>query len=81
MKLKTKVSLLEKENFKLERILEEEPIKAKTPGLHTGVAKDRFRTNDNLSTKILIKNLKKELEDVKKENNNIKSSIKFTTIT
>lgn len=29
---------------------------------------------------MLVKSLKKELEDMKKQNNNIKSSIKFTTI-
>ena len=36
--------------------------------------------NDSLSLKIALKNMQRELEDVKKENGKIKASIKFTTI-
>lgn len=36
--------------------------------------------NDSLSLKIALKNMQKELDDIRKENGKIKTSIKFTTI-
>ena len=39
-----------------------------------------MRTNDSTSLKIALRNLQKEVEEVKRENGKIKTSIKFTTI-
>jgi hypothetical protein len=39
-----------------------------------------MRPIESTSLKIAIRNMQKELDDVKKENGKIKTSIKFTTI-
>ncbi len=39
-----------------------------------------MRAIESTSLKIAIRNMQKELDDVKKENGKIKTSIKFTTI-
>ena len=78
MKLKTKIMALEKENQRLIKLMEEEGQKPRQPGL---IPKDtRFKGSENLSLKMTIKNLRKELDDQKKENEKIKWSIKFTRI-
>jgi len=68
---------LEKEIARLQKIVEEDPLKNKI-----GNNKDsKSGRNDSLSLKIALKNMQRELEDVRKENGKIKASIKFTTIT
>lgn len=57
-------------------MVEEDPLKNKN-----NIVKDNKNVrNDSLSLKIALKNMQKELEDVRKENGKIKTSIKFTTI-
>ena len=79
MKLKTKIMNLEKENARLVKLMEDDQTKTKSkPGI---ILKDhKFKGSESLSLKMTIKNLRKELDDQKKENEKIKWSIKFTTI-
>ena len=70
---------MEKEIVRLNKILEDDQTKAKVkPGI---IIKDgRSKGSENISLKMTIRNLRKELDDQKKENDKIKWSIKFTTI-
>ena len=67
MKLKTKIMNLEKENFRLVKLMEDDQTKTKVkPGI---TLKDhKFKGSESLSLKMTIKNLRKELDDQKKEN-------------
>jgi hypothetical protein len=56
----------------MQKLMEEDPKQ--------GWVAREGRHTDSSSLKIVMKNLKKELEDCKKENAKIKTSIKFTTI-
>jgi len=76
LKLKTKNMNLEKEILRLQKVIEEDPQKNKL-----GSTKDiKVRSTESASLKIALRNIQKELDDVKKENSKIKTSIKFTTI-
>lgn len=78
MKLKTKVMTLEKQIARISKNIEDEVQKPKQPGL---LPKDnRFKGSQTLSLKMAIKNLRKELDQQKKQNEKIKWSIKFTRI-
>lgn len=77
IKLKTKNANLEKEISRLLKIVEEDPLKNKS----NNTKDSKSSRNDSLSLKIALKNMQKELDDVRKENGKIKTSIKFTTIT
>jgi len=67
---------LEKEILRLQKVIEEDPQKNKL-----GSTKDiKVRSTESASLKIALRNIQKELDDVKKENSKIKTSIKFTTI-
>ena len=78
MKLKTKIMALEKENSRLAKVFEEEFQKTKKPGIF--FKDSRTKTNEVGSLKMTIKNLRRELDDQQKENEKMKCSIKFTTI-
>lgn len=67
---------LEKEITKLQKMLEEDPQKQKL----ISVKDIKLRPAESNSLKIALKNMQKQLEEVKKENSKIKTSIKFTTI-
>ena len=55
---------LEKENQRLQKVMEEEGQKPRQPGL---MLKDnRFKGSEYLSLKMTIKNMRKELDDQKK---------------
>jgi predicted RNase H-like nuclease (RuvC/YqgF family) len=62
LKLKTKNMNLEKEIVRLQKIVEEDPQKNKL-----GSSKDiKVRTTESTSLKIALRNLQKELDDLKK---------------
>jgi hypothetical protein len=76
IRLKTKNMNLEKELTRLQKVLEEDPQKMKL-----NPNKDiKLRGNDHTSIKMILRNIQKDLEDARKENTKIKTSIKFTTI-
>jgi len=60
----------------MQKLLEEDPQKIKG-----NPSKDiKSRGNENTSIKMILRNMQKDLEEVRKENTKIKTSIKFTTI-
>ena len=76
MKLKTKNMNLEKEIIRLQKMIDDDPQKNKLIS-----TKDiKVRSNESNSLKIALRNMQKQLDDLKKENSKIKMSIKFTTI-
>lgn len=78
MKLKTKNMTLEKEIMRLQKAVDEDPQKYPKAPFSTKDIKSR--TSESFNLKIVIKNIQKELEEVRKENSKIKFSVKFTTI-
>jgi len=68
---------LEKEILRLQKIIEEDPAKNK---INTMKEIKMRGSGDTSSIRAVLKNMQKELEEVKKENAKIKTSVKFTTI-
>jgi hypothetical protein len=62
MKLKTKNMNLEKEIVRLQKIIEEDPQKNKM----ISTKEIKFRSGEATSLKIALKNIQKELDEVKK---------------
>lgn len=77
LKLKTRITVLEKENERLQKVLDNETSQLKPTTAYN--AREKPRPAD-ATLRAVIRGLRKEIEDLKKENVNIKSAVKFTSM-